>query len=105
MGEANACEAPLCVQPNAQQSVIDGPAPLAGTCSVSPQPCTPASLARASTIRVPTQRPAQNTRALTYRIAATKNPAQAGFSVAGCSGLLHFHRQTFGNLLLPDLRT
>src|SRR5690606_20184546 len=47
MGEANACEALLRVQPNARQSVIDGPAPLAGIHGVSevgvsdlPQPRT-----------------------------------------------------------------
>ena len=51
MGEANVGEALLRVQPNARQSVIDGLAPLAGTCSVSARvvtkrsPCTNAVLA------------------------------------------------------------
>src|SRR5690554_474927 len=56
MGEASVCEALLRAQPNARQSVIAGPAPLAGTCSVSARPCTPASPARSSNIQVTAQR-------------------------------------------------
>src|SRR5690606_4976756 len=49
-------QALLRAQPHPPPSVIAGPAPLAGTCSVSARPCTPASLARSSNIQVTTQR-------------------------------------------------